>query len=154
MTDTKQLLEYAKQPTLALQNLSELIEQVDSGDESTQNNAYEALENCGPPTIRETPTILQALSTHKPTRIYWASTLFGRMGSEVADLAEWPTIENLLVGYVRDESLELSARERCAWAISEIGKLGTDHRRELESLTLASQPRLQRLILKAIKATE
>ena len=37
MTDTKQLIEYAQHPELALQNLAEVLALLESNDETIQN---------------------------------------------------------------------------------------------------------------------
>ncbi|MEQ1829734.1 MAG: hypothetical protein ABL921_27475 [Pirellula sp.] len=151
MIDTKQLIEYAKHPELALQNLSELMDQLESQDETIQNYANEALENCGKPRLEDIPELAQQLNSKRSASIYWSSTLIGRMGAAAVELTDFETIQNGLCQIVGDETLELSARERAAWAITEIGRLNESNRKILRATLPQVPPRLKRFIESALE---
>jgi len=150
MTDTKQLIEYAQHPELALQNLAELLALLESTDETIQNYSSEALENCGPPRPEDVPFLCQQLKSPKSSSVYWASTLLGRIGSGTLSPTEVKNLQAGLTTAIADSSLELSARERAAWAICELGQEVSSNRDFLEKELQTAAPRLKRFIESAL----
>ena len=76
---------------------------------------------------------------------YWAATLLGRLGQDAAVAA------GALEGCLR-ESMYLPARERAAWALSQIGPQAAAAVPTLEEAAAAAPPRLQRLATEALAA--
>jgi hypothetical protein len=150
MTDTKQLIEYALHPELALQNLSDLMVQLESPDETAQNYSCEALENCGTPRLEDVPFLLEQLNSQRSTRVYWASTLLGRFGLPAKGFENRLAIQDALASVIADESLELSAREKAAWAIGELGMAESSNRERLQKIADKASPRLKRLLEAAL----
>jgi HEAT repeat protein len=150
MTNTKQLIEYAQHPELALQNLAELLALLESNDETIQNYSSEALENCGPPRPEDVPFLCQQLKSRKSSYVYWASTLLGRIGSGKLSTTEVKDLQASLTTAIADASLELSARERAAWAICELGQEVSSNRDPLEKELQIAAPRLKRFIESAL----
>lgn len=150
MIDTKQLIEYAKQPELALQNLSELLEQLESGDETNQNYSSEALENCGPPRSQDIETLLSQLDSGGTQQIYWASTLLGRLEATARNSPHFLRIQDGLCRTARNSKVDLSARERAVWALGQFGSLDASITEVLRPLVSQSPPRLQRLLEAAL----
>lgn len=150
MIDSKQLIEFTKQPELALKNLAELLVLLDSDDETEQGCANDLLENCGVPGRSDVPFLCEQLKSKISSRVYWCSTLLGRLGQTVSDPSERSRIHAELCLAIDDESIELSARERAAWAIGELGGVDGCCRTELERHIEAAPPRLKRLLSKAL----
>ena len=150
MIDSKQLVEYAKHPELALQNLNQLLTLLDSTDETEQNCASDLLENGGVPSREDIPFLCKQLSSGQSSRVYWCSTLLGRLGPAEDDQSERRRIQTDLCGVLNDDSLELSARERAAWAIGELGGIDISCRAVLEKLVEKAPPRLKRLLEAAL----
>jgi HEAT repeat protein len=150
MIDTKQLIEYVKHPELALQNLSEVMDQLESQDESIQNYAHEALENCGIPGPENVDELLKHLNSGSSSASYWSSTLLGRLGKTAISLKDFATIQDNLCQCLEDESSDLAARERAAWALSEIGNLAASNRTRLQTQLNHAPPRLKRLLEAAL----
>lgn len=148
MTDTKQLMEYAQHPELALQNLAELLALLDSEDESIQIQSNDALENCGVPRSSDVPFLCQQLKSGSSSCVYWACTLLGRLGNESTAAK---TIQSDLCVVIQDESLGLSARERAAWAAGELGAVDVPFRKCIEPIISNAPPRLKRLLEKLVK---
>ncbi|MFY8200224.1 MAG: hypothetical protein ACOVLE_06110 [Pirellula staleyi] len=154
MTDTKQLIEYAQHPELALQNLAELLALLESHDETIQNYSSEALENCGPPRPEDVPFLCQQLKSGKSPCVYWASTLLGRIGSSASARNDVQDLQAGLATVVADTSLELSARERAGWAICELGQEVSSNRELLEKELPTAAPRLKRFIESALALSQ
>lgn len=148
MIDTKQLVDYAQHPELALQNLPDLMALLNGQDESAQSFATEALENCGPPGVNELPFLLKQLESTSSTTIYWASTLLGRMNA-TGNIDRRP-IQSALCKVAVNEALDLSARERAVWAIGELGSMESACRERLSAVESSAAPRLKRLIATAL----
>ena len=151
MIDTKQLLEYAQNPELAIQNLHELFHLLETEDETSQNYATEALENCGPPNRENLADLQQRLQSNTSSEVYWASTLLGRARALLVEMGSVASVQNELFRVVAKKSFELSARERAAWAISELGEASGDIQSKISDLLCDASPRLRRL-LEAIRA--
>jgi hypothetical protein len=150
MIDSNQLVEYAKHPELALQNLDQLLAFLESDDESEQNCATDLLENCGVPSQKHVPFLCDQVKSGRSSRVYWCSTLLGRLGPTVGDQSTRRQIHSDLCDAVSDESLELSARERAAWAIGELGGIDPACRKVLEKQVEKAPVRLKRLLESAL----
>jgi hypothetical protein len=146
MIDPKQLIEYAKHPELALENLSDLMADLESDDETSQNNSSEALENCGPPTEKHVAQLLDFLRSRKSQTSYWACTLLGRLRESAPSYRDYPSIQDGLCGVIEDEAIDVSARERAAWALGEFGKLDRSLVPRLSPKLAQAPPRLKRLL--------
>ncbi len=150
MIDSKQLVEYAKHPELALQNLNQVLTLLDSTDETEQNCASDLLENGGVPNRKDIPFLCEQLNSGRSSRVYWCSTLLGRLGPAEDDQIGRGRIHTELCGVINDESLELSARERAAWAIGELGGIDPACRGVLEKHVERAPSRLKRLLEAAL----
>ena len=150
MIDSKQLVEYAKHPELALQNLEPLLVLLDSNDETELNCASDLLENCGVPRLSDVRILCEQLKSGLSPRVYWCSTLLGRLGSTDVEQVFRKTIHTALCHVISDESIELSARERAAWAIGELGGIDDVCRVVLEKNVEKAPARLKRLLETAL----
>jgi len=146
MIEPKQLLEYAQHPELALQNLPELLALLESDDETLQNYASEALENCGPPRIEDLDGLQLRLQSATASEVYWASTLVGRSKTQLEKLGQVAAFQQALGSVINRESFDVSARERAAWAIHELGPADPDLKFQFEHLVQEAPPRLKRLL--------
>ena len=150
MIDSKQLVEYAKHPELALQNLKQLLTLLDSDDETELNCASDLLENCGVPGQADVPFLCEQLKSGLSPRVYWCSTLLGRLGSTGVEQDIRQSIHSSLCHVISEQSLELSARERAAWAIRELGGIDDTCRDVLEKYVEKAPARLKRLLEMAL----
>ncbi|MCY2984963.1 MAG: hypothetical protein NTY15_15170 [Planctomycetota bacterium] len=148
MIDSKQLIEYAKNPELALRNLEQLLPLLDSDDETEQGCVSDLLENCGAPALTQIPFLCAQLKSGLAPRVYWSSTLLGRLGS--VETLDRSRLHTDLCGVLQDENLELSARERAAWAIGETKPIDRDCRVILEKIVEKAPARLKRLLETAL----
>ncbi len=147
MIESNKLAEFAKHPELALQNINELLSLLDSNDEAELNTASDLLENCGAPSRADIPFLCDQLKSRRSSTVYWCSTLLGRLGATVGERSR---IDSELCQAICDESLELSARERAAWAIGQLGKVEGDGRASLEKHVEKAPARLKRLLETAL----
>ena len=85
MIDIKKLAEFELHPELALKELDQLLDLLESDDETELNSANDLLENCGVPSISVVPFLCDQLKSGRCSRVYWCSTLLGRLGSTVGD---------------------------------------------------------------------
>lgn len=150
MIDSKKLVEFAKKPELVLQYLDQLLDLLDSEDETELNTASDLLESCGVPGISGVPFLCEQLKSGRSSRVYWCSTLLGRLGPTVGDQPDRNRIHTDLCQAISDESLDLSARERAAWAMGELGRVDSDCRSVLENHVEKAPPRLKRLLETAL----
>lgn len=148
MIDSQQLTEYAKHPELALRNLEQLMPLLDSDDETEQDCVSDLLENCGAPALSQVPFLCAQLKSGLAPRVYWASTLLGRLGSDESLDRSQSHFE--LCQALTDEALELSARERAAWAIGETKPVDRVCREILEKIVEKAPARLKRLLETAL----
>jgi hypothetical protein len=152
MIDTKQLFQCIRQPELALQNLSELMTQLEGEDESVQNYTCEALENCGPPRQEDIGLLCDQLNSGNTMQVYWASTLLGRFGTGTLKSEKIDAIQRSLCKVISNDCVELSARERAAWAIGNLGGVEGASRELLQRMAHDAPPRLKRLLETASNA--
>lgn len=150
MIDSNILVKYAKHPELALQKLNQWMALLDSDDETELNTASELLENCGAPRLTDIPFLCEQLKSGRSSRVYWCSTLLGRLGATVGEQRERSRIDTELCHAISDESLELSARERAVWAIGQLGVVDRDCRAVLEKHVEKAPARLKRLLETAL----
>ena len=150
MIDSNNLAEYAKRPELALQKLNQLMALLDSDDETERNTANELLENCGAPSQADIPFLCEQLKSGRSSRVYWSSTLLGRLGATIGEQRERSRIDTELCHAISDESHDLSARERAAWAIGQFGGVDRDCRAVLEKYVEKAPARLKRLLETAL----
>ena len=150
MIDSKKLVEFAKHPELALQRLDQLLDLLDSEDEAELNTASDLLENCGVPSIQDIPFLSEQLKSGRSSRVYWCTTLLGRLGPTFGDELDRSRMHSELCHAISDESLDLSARERAAWAVGELGRVGSDCRTVLKNHVEKAPPRLKRLLETAL----
>ena len=150
MIDSKQLVEYAKHPELAMQNLDQWLTLLGSNDETEQNCASDLLENAGIPSREDISFLCDQLKSGRSSRVYWCSTLLGRLGPVEDDQSVRRRIQANLCSVINDGSLELSARERAAWAIGEFGGIDMACRAVLEKHVEKAPPRLKRLLEAAL----
>jgi hypothetical protein len=146
MIDSNQLLEYAQHPELAVQNLLELRSLVESQDETLQSYATEALENCGPPKSEQISSLQAILPSENSSQIYWACTLLGRLGPNLAESRIRLTLQQSLASVAARTSLSIASRERSVWAIAELGSVDPSLKTQLDLLLPSASPRLKRLI--------
>lgn len=150
MIDSKQLVEYAKHPESIFKNLKEILDLLQSTDETEANSASELLENCGAPRPEDVAFLLNQLKSAQSLRVYWCSTLLGRLGIDGAGLAERSPVQAELCKAINNEALELSARERAAWAVGELGHINSDCRAMLTQHVDNAPARLKRLLETAL----
>jgi hypothetical protein len=148
MIDSEQLIEYAKHPELALRNLEQLLPLLDSDDETEQGCVSDLLENCGAPALSHVPFLCAQLKSGLAPRVYWASTLLGRLGAN--ESLDRSRLHFELCGVLKNESFELSARERAAWAIGETKPIDRVCRTVLEEIVEKAPARLKRLLENAL----
>lgn len=105
-----------------------------------------ALEELGPPPAESIVSLKKFLSTSGGdiNSAYWAATLLGRLGADAAAATD------ALAQFASSQS-ELAARERCVWALGEIGPAAKNALPVLTKLTSAATPRIARLALQAIE---
>jgi len=150
MIDSKQLVEYAKHPELTVRNLSKMLDLLQSTDEAEAISASELLENCGAPRSEDVAFLLDQLKSAQSPRVYWCSTLLGRLGADCGGMAERSPIQAELCQAINNESLELSARERAAWAVGELGRVDSDCRAMLTQHVENAPARLKRFLVTAL----
>ena len=155
VVNPKQLERCVQEPDFALENLPLLFSAVSSDEESFQNNASEALENCGVPLTTVHPILLAQLQNGDSTQVYWACTLLGRWFAQYTDPSSLSHSESIQehVCQVFHRELEISAKERAAWALGQTQHLKPTCRTTLEIQLENAPPRLQRLIEAALQSS-
>ena len=116
-----------------------------AGDEAEEVRewAVATLEGMGPPRP-DAVSDLAALLTAKSEGVgYWAATLLGRLKAEAASAV--PALGSALTG-----PLELSVRQRIAWALGEIGPPAQTALDCLKRAAADADPRLSRLAQEAM----
>jgi len=114
------------------------------GEESVRQWATAALESLGPPANADQTRLAGLLADPRSDVAYWAATLLGRLGTHAG--ASVPSLAKVLESHP-----ELSARERCAWALGLIGPVAKSALPALQRVASDSRPRLSRLAKQAIE---
>ena len=130
--------------------LSQLLDLLENTDETESNSASDLLENCGAPRLGDVAFLSEQLKSAQSSRVYWCSTLLGRLGSDCGGPEARSRIQTALCQATVNESLELSARERAAWAIGELGSVDSVCRDVLRTQVEEAPARLKRLLETAI----
>jgi len=108
--------------------------------------ACEALESRISPSPTEVVELIELLRDAKDGEVaYWTATMIGRLGSNASGATA--VLANVLL-----DSPCLAARERAAWALSEIGPPAKSAMNALKQIGPEDPPRLQRLAAFAIEA--
>ncbi len=115
-------------------------------DEETRNWAFEALETAITPLPNEISGLIDLLRDKSDGEIeYWSATMLGRLGPVAGSATA--VLANCLL-----DSACLAARERAAWALSEIGPAAGSAMNALRQIGPEDPPRLQRLAASAIES--
>jgi len=123
-----------------------IVELAGSDDDEVRMWAAEAMEIAVRPAPHETTPLVRLLTeSHDGEVCYWAATMLGRLGVPAAAAVD--ALKACLLG-----GDYLAARERCIWALSQIGPAAMTALPSLARIGDDDQyPRLQRLALKAIQ---
>lgn len=113
-------------------------------DESVRQWATAALESLGAPAGEDLPELAKLLADPRLDVAYWAAMLLGRLGSSAAQAA--PLLSESL-----DTHAEVAVRERCAWALGQLGPAAASALTALQRAAAAPRPRLSRLAKQAIQ---
>lgn len=117
-------------------------------DDDVRIYAAEAMESTIQPTLSEQLRLIQILeSAHDSEISYWAATMLGRLGSDAGAAAD------VLDSCVR-QSMFLPARERAAWALSQIGPAASIALPTLREAAETAPSRLKHLAAVAIQRIE
>jgi len=143
--DSETLEKCVQDPEYASAHWEVLIEGVASSDESILEPATEALENCGVLNSTALPKLKALLESNSRAglgsqKLYWLCTLAGRFGKQASGL------QGLVTEIATDRSLDLSARERAAWCLTEFGTLESQHAEALKRSAADAPDRLKRLM--------
>jgi len=116
-----------------------------AGDEAEEVRewAVAALEEMGPPRPEAVPDLAALLTAKTQDVGYWAATLLGRLKAEAAPAV--PALGSALTG-----PLDLSVRQRVAWALGEIGACAQPALDSLKKAAADADPRLSRLAQEAM----
>lgn len=113
-------------------------------DEVIRDLATELLDRWVQPTAVELGVLMQTLRETTDGELeYWAATLVGRLGPQAAPATG-------LLATVLLDSACLAARERAAWALSQIGPAARAATNSLRQIGHDDPPRLQRLAQSAL----
>ena len=113
-------------------------------DEQTRHWACELLDRVLKPEIGELPHLIETLRATSDGEIeYWTATMIGRLGPDAASATA------ALATVLLDSSC-LAARERAAWAISQIGPGARAAVNSLRQIGNDDPPRLRRLAESAL----
>jgi len=113
-------------------------------DESVRQWATAALESLGPPLASELTKLAELLADTRLDVAYWAAMLLGRLAAGAA--AAIPNLAKALESHP-----ELAVRERCAWALGQIGPAANSALASLQRAAADPHPRLSRLAKEAIE---
>lgn len=155
MLTKKELERCVQEPKFATDNLPQLLAALISDDETIQNYASEALENCGAPPANALVTLVEQLRSGDSTQVYWACTLLGRwftLNAKPPSSLNLGDMQRQLC-QVLHRDLEISAKERAVWALGQIQQLETSTRAALELQLENAPPRIQRLIETALQSS-
>jgi len=113
-------------------------------DEQTRHWACESLDRVLKPELTELPDLIETLRGTTDGEIeYWTATMIGRLGPDAASAT------GVLATVLLDSSC-LAARERAAWAISQIGPAARSAVNSLRQIGNDDPPRLRRLAESAL----
>lgn len=122
-----------------------LVTACGDADERVRDSAVAALEDLGPPSAADIPTLIKLVDSPDPLAAYWAITLLGRSGKSAAEAVA------VLVASV-ESSADLSVRQRAAWALGKIGPAAGAARGTLKRAAGQGDERLARLANEALQA--
>jgi HEAT repeat protein len=123
-----------------------MLARVVDPDEQTRHWACEALDRVISPTAAELGELIEIMRQTNDGEVqYWAATMLGRLG-EVASRAT-----GVLASVLLDSSC-LAARERAAWALSQIGPPARSALNALRQIGNDDPPRLRRLAEAAMES--
>ncbi len=117
-----------------------------SSDDEVRMWASEALESAvvaQPEEVADLVTLLRESGDGEVS--YWSATLLGRLGRHSGDAVT--ALEHCL-----RTSMYLPARERAAWALSQIGSAAAPAMPALRIAAVDGPPRLKRLAIEALEA--
>lgn len=129
-------------PVLARMFAPELLKLCATGEESLREVVVGAIEGMGPPEPAVAAGIAPFLSGDE-LQSYWAATLLGRLGKDAAFAAAE-------LAKALSESPRPVVRERCAWALGQMGPSAKDALPALEQAAASASPRLARFAKEAI----
>jgi hypothetical protein len=113
-------------------------------DEQTRHWACESLDRVLKPEIDELPGLIETLRGTTDGEVeYWTATMIGRLGPDAASATA------VLATVLLDSSC-LAARERAAWALSQIGPAARSAVNSLRQIGNDDPPRLRRLAESAL----
>jgi HEAT repeat protein len=120
-----------------------------SSDDEIRRWAAEAMEAAIIPVPSEVDELAELLYEGRDGEIcYWAATMLGRLGENVGPRTR--TAVNALELCLSD-SLYLPARERAAWALSQLGPAAASAATTLRRTAEDAPPRLRKLVTKALR---
>ncbi len=119
---------------------------VSDPDDEVSAMASDLLESSLSPDVNELKALITLLRSAKDGEMeYWAATCIGRLGPAAADASA------SLAQCLLDSSF-LAARERAAWALSQIGSGAKQAINALRQIGPEDPPRLQRLAATALQS--
>ncbi len=123
-----------------------MISMVGDSDDEVRSLACDLLESTIQPTVSEVKELIAILRAAKDGEVeYWAATCIGRLGPAAAEASA------SLAQCLLDSSC-LAARERAAWALSQIGSGARSALNALRQIGPEDPPRLQRLAATALQS--
>lgn len=115
-------------------------------DEQTRQLACEALDRVITPSQDELGMLIETMRSASDGEVeYWTATMLGRLGSGAARATA------VLASVLLDSSC-LAARERAAWALSQIGPAARSSLNALRQIGKDDPPRLRRLAETAMES--
>jgi hypothetical protein len=125
---------------------STVLTLVIDSDEQTRHWACESLDRVVSPEAEELASLIEMLRNTNDGEIeYWTATMIGRLGPAAAGAT------GVLANVLLDSSC-LAARERAAWALSQIGPAARSALNSLRQIGNDDPPRLRRLAESAMAA--
>lgn len=129
-------------PELARQLAPELLALCATKDESLREVVMGAIEGMGPPSVSRAVEV-GAFLAGEEAQVYWSATLLGRLGGPAGFAAEE-------LAKVLSDSTSMTLRERCAWALGQMGPEAKASLPALEAATASPSPRLARFAREAL----
>ncbi len=112
-------------------------------DELVREAATAAIEELGAPTPAARAELAELLRSQAADPAYWAATLLGRSGPDAA--SHVPELAAALTAHPA-----INVRQRCAWALSQVGSAAAGGLAALQQAAKSDDPRLARLAQDAI----